>query len=206
MSAVTSPIDVHGVVAIIRLARIDDPEAMVEALAAGGIRYVEFTLSSEGALEAIRRSVELAVPGVVIGAGTVTSVQDVIDVSAAGGAFCISPNTDVRIIRACLDADLIPVPGAFTPSEVFQAMEAGARAVKLFPAGVVGPSLVKAIRGPIPDAQLIATGAIRLEESGAYRRAGAVGVGIGSDLIDEGWTPQALTAAAERAVASWSEG
>jgi 2-dehydro-3-deoxyphosphogluconate aldolase/(4S)-4-hydroxy-2-oxoglutarate aldolase len=206
VSAVTSPIDVHGVVAIIRLARIDDPEAMVEALAAGGIRYVEFTLSSEGALEAIRRSVELAVPGVVIGAGTVTSVQDVIDVSAAGGAFCISPNTDVRIIRACLDADLIPVPGAFTPSEVFQAMEAGARAVKLFPAGVVGPSLVKAIRGPIPDAQLIATGAIRLEESGAYRRAGAVGVGIGSDLIDEGWTPQALTAAAERAVASWSEG
>ena len=176
---------------------------MVEALAAGGIRYVEFTLGSGGAIDAIQRSVQHAVPDVVIGAGTVLEPTDVADVAAAGAAFCVSPHTDTDVIRACLDRGLVPVPGAFTSTEIVQALRAGARSIKLFPAGVVGPSLVRALRGPFPDVDLIPTGAIRLSEAGDYRRAGAAGVGIGSDLVGDGRGSEELTAAARRATDAW---
>ena len=206
MNAVSRPRPqeyVRGVVAIVRLERIDEPEAMVEALAAGGIRYVEFTLGSGGAIDAIQRSVQHAVPDVVIGAGTVLEPTDVADVAAAGAAFCVSPHTDTDVIRACLDRGLVPVPGAFTSTEIVQALRAGARSVKLFPAGVVGPSLIRALRGPFPDVDLIPTGAIRLSEAGDYRRAGAAGVGIGSDLVGDGRGSEELTAAARRATDAW---
>ena len=205
MSDTTLPTAVHGVVAIVRLQRIDAPERMVESLAAGGVRFIEFTLGSAGAVEAIERAVQHDVPGTVIGAGTVTSVEDVAAVAAAGATFCVSPHTDPRVIGACLEAAVLPVPGAFTPSEILQALQAGARSIKLFPAGVVGPSLVRALLGPFPEVELIPTGAIRLRDAGAYRRAGAVGVGIGSDLVGDAWTPGSLTDAARRAMEAWEQ-
>lgn len=197
---------IAGIVAIVRLAHIDEPEAMVEALSAGGVRSIEFTLSSGGALEAVRRASELALPGVAIGAGTVTTAAEVAEVAEAGGTFCVSPNTDERVIEACLVSGLVPVPGAFTPTEVVRGMQAGADVIKLFPAGVVGPSMVRSIRGPFPEVRLLPTGAIGVDETGDYRRAGAIGVGLGSDLVREGWDPESLTAAARRAVESWNAG
>lgn len=197
---------IEGIVAIVRLARIQDPEAMVEALSAGGVRFIEFTLSSRSALDAVRRASGLALPGVAIGAGTVTTVREVGEVAEAGGTFCVSPNTDERVIDACQASGLVSVPGAFTPTEVVRAMHAGADVIKLFPAGVVGPALVRSIRGPFPEVRLLPTGSISIDETGNYRRAGAVGVGLGSDLVREDWDPEALTAAARRAVESWSTG
>lgn len=200
------PAAIRGVVAIIRLEQIYDPDVLVGALAAGGIRYVEFTLNSGGALEAIDHAARCAIPGVAIGAGTVTTPGEVAEIAEAGATFCVSPHADVSIIRACHEADVLPVPGAFTPTEIMQAVRAGARSIKIFPVGVVGPPLVQALRGPFAEVDLIPTGGIPLVEVGDYRRAGAAGVGLGSDLVGTGRDAEALTASARRAVEAWDSG
>lgn len=197
---------IRGVLAIVRQARIDDPEGIVAALVAGGVCTIEFTLTSSDALAAIAAVRARFGDGVRVGAGTVLTVEDVDAVVAAGGTFCVSPDTNPTVIERCYQHDVEPLPGAFTATEVATARSSGARAVKLFPAGVIGPSLVKALRGPFPDLDYVPTGSIALDDIAGYRRAGAVAVGLGSNLVPEDVDLEVLTRSASHAVAAWDAG
>ena len=148
-----------------------------------GITAVEVTLNSRGALETIRKIAERLGTKMAAGAGTVLHPQEVEQVAMSGGTFIVSPNRDLRVIETTLRHDLVSIPGCFTPSEVLEALGAGADAAKLFPASVLGPGFVRAMRAPLPDARLIPTGGVTPTTAADYIGAGAWAVGVGSDLV-----------------------
>jgi 2-dehydro-3-deoxyphosphogluconate aldolase/(4S)-4-hydroxy-2-oxoglutarate aldolase len=136
-----------------------------------------------------------------VGVGTVVTADDVDVASDAGAAFVVSPAVVPAMMLRAVDVGIDAIPGAFTPTEILQARDLGATAVKLFPAPVGGPAYVRALRGPIPTVPFVTTGGVGLDDVGAYLDAGATCVGLGSELV--GRTPPAgendLAAIAERA-------
>lgn len=192
MSAATSPtdvlgaIDATGVVAILRGDFGASVTTVVEALAAGGVRAIEISLTSRGATALIARVAADAPAGVVVGAGTVLTVEQAREVRDRGAAFLVSPVVDPEVIAAALDLGLVPFPGAFTPTEVRVALRAGAAAVKLFPADALGPRFVKGLLAPMPGVRLVPTGGVTLELARAFAASGAWAVGVGSPLLGEG--------------------
>lgn len=199
MSDVLDAVRASGAVAILRLRAHDLAVDVVHALAAGGVRVVEMTMDDPGALDALEHLAGHLAPGVVLGAGTVRRPEQVARVAAAGGRFCVSPDTNPAVIRATLEAGLEPLPGAMTASEVATALDAGARAVKLFPAGVLGLAYLRALRGPFSDVDFVPTGGIRHDEVEGWLRAGALAVGLGSDLVPARPTDEDLEAIRRRA-------
>lgn len=176
----------HGVVAVIRLADGASLLPVAEALAAGGVRALEVTLTTPGAVEALgalarTRSLDARC---ILGAGSVLAAEDVPRLVAAGARFVVSPVLDARVLEACRVLDVPAIPGAFTPTEIVRARVAGADVVKLFPASVLGPAFIKDLLAPLPGARLMPTGGITLETTAAWIRAGAVAVGVGSALVD----------------------
>jgi 2-dehydro-3-deoxyphosphogluconate aldolase / (4S)-4-hydroxy-2-oxoglutarate aldolase len=157
--------------------------AMADALLTGGITTIEITLNSGGAMDAIRMLVQEFSDRMTIGAGTILEVDQVKPVAAAGATFGVSPDTNPAVTRALIDNWIEPVPGAFTATEVMTAHRAGARFVKLFPAGVVGVDYLKALRGPLPHIQFVTTGNVKINDVRAFLDAGAVAVGIGGELV-----------------------
>jgi 2-dehydro-3-deoxyphosphogluconate aldolase / (4S)-4-hydroxy-2-oxoglutarate aldolase len=155
-----------------------------EALVAGGVRALEVTLNSAGALEMIRAIVDALGDKVLIGAGTVLSTEAADAAFEAGVQFVVTPHTDDALIRHVVSHGVPIIPGALTPSEVLRAWNAGASAVKIFPAGPVGPGYVKDLRGPLPEIPFVPTGGITLENAEAFITAGAWGLGLGSALVD----------------------
>jgi len=137
--------------------------------------------------------------GAMLGAGTIRTLEQISQCKEAGGRFCVSPHTDPSLIRACLDAGLEPIPGAATASDVVAATSAGARLVKLFPAGPLGPGYLRALLGPFRDVLFVPTGGIRHDEVGTWLQAGAVAVGLGSDLVPAAPTETDLEDIAKRA-------
>ncbi len=168
------------VMAILRYPDGGDVAGAINALAAGGIRVLEVTLSTPGAWDAITATV--AEPGMLIGAGTVTTTEKVHRLADLGGRFVVSPGLDPDIVSAALDRGLLPLPGVMTGSEVMAARRAGAQLLKLFPAGALGVRYLSEMRGPFGDVAFVATGGIGIDEIGGWLRAGAVAVAIGSDL------------------------
>jgi 2-dehydro-3-deoxyphosphogluconate aldolase / (4S)-4-hydroxy-2-oxoglutarate aldolase len=177
---------------VIAVARHVSPLAapgIAEALAAGGVLAMEVTLNEpQGqALEAVaalaRASASL---GALAGAGTVTSVSAAERAVDAGAAFIVTPHTDPAIVRWCVSRAVPCLPGALTPTEIQAAWEAGASAVKLFPAGAVGPAYLSHIAGPFPDIPLVPTGGVSAEDAADWIAAGAVAVGMGGWLIGDG--------------------
>lgn len=156
---------------------------MVAAMIAGGLTAVEVTLNSPDALKKISRLAATFGSQCAVGAGTVLIPHEVSQVHDAGGTFIVSPNTDVRVITETKFRGLISFPGAFTPTEVVAAVDAGADAVKLFPANTLGPNYVKALRAPLSDIKIVPTGGVTPELAYEYRQVGAWAVGIGSELI-----------------------
>jgi Entner-Doudoroff aldolase len=172
-----------GAIAILRLREHGSDLAVGRALLRGGLDVMEVTLDHPGGIESVRRiAADLPEPALV-GAGTVTDVRQVTAAAAAGARFCVSPHTDPVVIAAALEAGLEPVPGAATPTEVATARAAGARLVKLFPAGPLGPGYLRALGGPFHDVAFVPTGGIRHDEVDGWLRGGAVAVGLGSDLV-----------------------
>ena len=149
-----------------------------------GLQTVEVTMNSPKPADAIQKLVVEYGDVLNIGAGTVCSKADLERAITAGASFIVAPNTNEAIITGALENNLAVIPGAFTPTEIAKARELGATAIKLFPASGLSPAFVKDMLGPFPDARLIPTGGITLETMGAYRQAGAYGVGIGSQLFD----------------------
>lgn len=189
------------VIAVLRARDAGRFGAIAEALAAGGVRCIEFTLSSAGAVAALRRFADRLPAGVCLGAGTVLDAGMADAAVEAGARYLLSPAVSVDVVERGRALGVPVIPGAFTPSEVLAAWRAGASAVKLFPASLGGPELVAAIRAPLPEIPLVPTGGVSVEAAPAYLRAGALAVGLGSPLIGDAGEGGDLDALRDRAAA-----
>jgi 2-dehydro-3-deoxyphosphogalactonate aldolase len=174
-------------VAIIRGVTPDEAEAIGEAIYEAGIRIIEVPLNSPDPLESIRRLAARMGDRALVGAGTVLDPADVARVKEAGGRIIVSPSTFEPVIAATAAAGLISSPGFFTPSEAFEALRAGAHALKLFPAENASPATVKAQKAVLPkDVPLLVVGGVKPDGMRPWLQAGADGFGLGSGLYAAG--------------------
>ena len=188
-----------GVVAILRGRRAEHLDAVLGVLVEAGIRSLEITLNTPGALAAIRRAGETFGPDVTVGAGTVRTVDDVDAAVGAGAAYLVSPHTDPALAARVRHLGAAYLPGAFTPTEIVAAWAAGAAAVKLFPARLGGPRYLRDIREPLPDIPIVPTGGVSAQNVADWFAAGAVAVGVGGTLIGDALDGGDLSALAARA-------
>ncbi len=190
-------------VAILRGLSPDEAPAIGHALVDAGFVLLEVPLNSPQPLRSIE-TLAAQHPQLLIGAGTVLRAQDVREVHAAGGRLIISPHFDAEVVQEALRLGLACLPGVATPSEAFAALKAGAHALKLFPAEMLGPSVVKALRAVLPaSVPLLPVGGVSPDNMAAYRQAGASGFGIGSALYKPGQSTTDTAAAAQRFIQSW---
>jgi 2-dehydro-3-deoxyphosphogluconate aldolase/(4S)-4-hydroxy-2-oxoglutarate aldolase len=179
-----------------------------EALAAGGVLAMELTLNEPeadalAAIEALAaRAADL---GALVGAGTVLSVEAAQRAIDAGAAFIVSPTTNPELIAWCAARGVPSFPGALSPTEIHAGWEAGASAIKLFPAASVGPAYLKHIAGPFPDIPFVPTGGVSAETASDWMAAGAVAVGMGGWLIGDG-EPAGVTERARQVAAAVARG
>src|SRR5438067_1720820 len=173
-----------GVVAVIRLKDPRRLRATVDALADGGVRAIEVTMTVPRAVDLIAELAPTLPAGFLLGAGTVTDVATAQAVIDAGAAFVVGPVFRPAIIAACHERGVPAMPGCFSPTEILEAHEAGADIVKVFPATMLGPQFIKDVGAPLPQVKLMPTGGVTLDNAGDWIRAGAVAVGIGSALVD----------------------
>jgi 2-dehydro-3-deoxyphosphogalactonate aldolase len=184
-------------VAIIRGVTPEEAEAIGEALYEAGIRIVEVPLNSPRPLESIGILARVLSERALIGAGTVLDPADVARVAEVGGRLVVSPNTNSEVIAATAAAGMISAPGYFTPSEAFEALRAGAHALKLFPAEAASPAVVKGQRAVLPkDVPLLVVGGVKPDNMQAYLDAGANGFGLGSGIYKPGQSPAEVAARA----------
>jgi len=193
-------------VAILRGLPTADAMEVGEALIAQGLRLIEVPLNSPQPL----RSIEVlaaALPGALVGAGTVLTTQQVRAVHAAGGQLIVSPNFDTDVVKAAVRMGMVCLPGVMTPTEAFAALAAGADGLKLFPAEVITPAAVKALRAVLPaDALLLPVGGITTGNMDAYRAAGASGFGLGSALYRPGHAAAEVARLAREFAQAWRRG
>jgi 2-dehydro-3-deoxyphosphogluconate aldolase/(4S)-4-hydroxy-2-oxoglutarate aldolase len=179
-----------GIVAVVR---VPDGRELVEvagALADGGVTVVEITLSVPNALEVLRDVRKALGDRVLLGAGTILDAETGRAALLAGAEYLVSPTLNLDVIRLCNRYDKLVMPGAFSPTEILAAWEAGADIVKVFPAEVVGPAFFKALRGPLPHIRLMPTGGVDLTTAAAFLKAGACCLGVGGQLVE----PRAVAA------------
>lgn len=191
MSAEANPVrdllETSKLLAIIRGVPEDRADRTAAALVDGGIRLMEVTLNTSGALDMIRRWRAHWGDRVWIGAGTVLDEKAAAAAIEAGAQFLVAPNTDEATIRRAVRAQVPIIPGALTPTEIAAARHWGAAAVKVFPAGLFGPAYFKELQGPLSHIPLVATGGVNLDNMAAYRAAGAAAFGLGSALVNADW-------------------
>lgn len=191
-------------VAILRGVKPDEVEAIADALYTEGFRVIEVPLNSPQALDSIGRLARRMPGDALIGAGTVLSADAVRDVQIAGGKLIVMPHADVAVIRVAKARGLACVPGAATPTEAFAALQAGADALKLFPAELVTPPVVKAMRAVLPkELQLLPVGGIAPDSMAVYRKAGASGFGLGSALYAPGLNASDVAQRAKAFAQAW---
>ncbi len=188
------------VVAILRGEDAGRAEEVVGVLLENGIRSLELTLTTRGALKVLERLASTVPDGTDLGMGTVLTADDVDRAVDVGARFVVSPSVDRAVIEAATRHRIASYPGALTPTEIHTAWSAGASAVKLFPGGTLGPGYLKAVRAPLPDIPLVPTGGVDIDSVGTWLDAGAVAVGLGGPLIGDALTPDGdLDALAQRA-------
>jgi 2-dehydro-3-deoxyphosphogalactonate aldolase len=176
-------------VAILRGVRPDEVEAIGDGLVAAGFTLIEVPMNSPDPLDSIARLARRFEGRAIIGAGTVLNVPHVHAVIAAGGTMVISPNANLSVIAATASAGLVSLPGVATPSEAFAALDAGANALKIFPAEAASPAVVKAMLAVLPKGtRLLPVGGISPDTMEPWRAAGASGFGLGSALYKPGMT------------------
>ena len=176
-------------VAILRGVTPDEVVAVGEALVEAGIEIIEVPLNSPDPLVSIEALAKRFGDTVLVGAGTVLTVEQVGQVARAGGRIIVSPSTDYDVIAATAAEGLVSAPGYFTPSEAFLALKAGATALKLFPAEAATPALVRAQRAVLPkDVPVLIVGGVKPDAVGQWFEAGADGFGLGSALYKPGQT------------------
>jgi len=185
-------------VAILRGISPEEVVATTGQLIACGYNIIEVPLTSPEALKSIALIADAFGERALIGAGTVTKVEQVIQVFEAGGKLVFSPNCDLDVIRKTKELNMVSMPGCCTPSEAFSAMHAGADALKFFPADLVTPSAIKAMRAVLPTIPMLAVGGINNDNMQDYLTAGATGFGIGSSLYKTGKPLETIVADAKK--------
>lgn len=174
-----------GIIPVIRATNLDQGFRALNAIVEGGVPVVEITMTVPDAPELIARTCQKYGDSVLVGAGTVTSVEEVERCLSAGAKFIVSPGLSAPVLAAAASRDILAIPGAFTPTEVMAAIREGARAIKIFPCSSGGgPKHLKALRGPFPKIALIPTGGVNSANAAEYFAAGAFALGLGGDLID----------------------
>lgn len=174
-----------GIVAVIRAQDGDELVSICEALVEGGILGVEITMTSPGATEAIYEAAKVLKGKAILGAGSVLDPETARVAMLAGADFIVSPILNQEVIALCKRYGKIVIPGAFSPTEILSAWEAGADVIKVFPATQLGPSFLKDISGPLPQVKITPTGGVNINNLGEFLKAGAVFVGVGSALVDK---------------------
>lgn len=173
-----------GVVSIIRGLEGPIVDNTVQALYEGGIRAVEITFNTPGAAGIIERLKKEYSGKMIIGAGTVLDPETARIAILAGADYILSPSLNLKVIEVCNRYGKLAVPGVLTPTEVVNAIEAGAQIVKLFPARAFGPVYIKDLKGPLNQVEIMAVGGITIENAGEYIKNGAMSVGVGSELVN----------------------
>src|SRR5262245_4785356 len=173
-----------GIVAVVRSPDSGQLVDVVQALADGGVSVVEITMTVPNALDVLRQVRSTIGDRVLLGAGTVLDAETARAAMLAGAEYIVAPTVNLEVIRLCQRYGKLVMPGAFTPTEILAAWEAGADIVKVFPADVVGPAYFKALRGPLPHVRLMPTGGVDLTTAAAFLKAGACCLGIGSQLVE----------------------
>ena len=190
-------------VAILRGLTPAEAPGIGQALTRAGFVLLEVPLNSPQPLESLA-ALAAQHPDLLIGAGTVMSAADVRNVHAAGGRLIISPHFDTEVVHEALRLGLACMPGVATPSEAFAALKAGAHALKLFPAEMIGPAVVKALRAVLPaNVPLLPVGGVNPDNMAAWRKAGASGFGIGSALYKPGQSVAHTATAAHTFIQGW---
>lgn len=185
-------------IAILRGVQPNEVEAIGEMLVDAGFTLIEVPLNSPDPFESIRRLADHVGDRAMVGAGTVLNAEDVARVRDAGGCMIISPNVDASVIRSTVTSGMASLPGYFTPTEAFTAIEAGATALKLFPAEAASPAVLKAHRAVLPKTfPLLIVGGVSPEGMSPWREAGANGFGLGSALYRIGSTATDVSHAAK---------
>ena len=180
-------IESSGLVAILRTKDSSELVQVVTSLRDGGITCIEVTMTTPNALEVISQARKKLGNQALIGVGTVLDAPTAQAAIAAGAQYVVAPIVDIPTIETCKRANVPVAPGAFTPTEIVRAWQAGADFVKVFPISSVGLQYLKDIRGPLPDIKLIPTGGIQLTNVADFIRAGVSAVGVGSALIKKQW-------------------
>jgi Entner-Doudoroff aldolase len=181
-SAVLAALTEHRCSAILRTDRTAAVRPALAAVTDAGFRVVEVTLTTPDCFDHIGALAEQ--PGLVVGAGTVLSVEDAKEAMAAGARFLVSPVFDPQVLAFCRQHDLLSIPGTYTPTEMLAAHKAGADLVKLFPGPANGPEFVKACLGPMPFLRIFPTSGVTEQNAADWLRAGCFGVGFTGSLFD----------------------
>ncbi|WP_407358916.1 bifunctional 4-hydroxy-2-oxoglutarate aldolase/2-dehydro-3-deoxy-phosphogluconate aldolase [Microbacterium sp. LTA6] len=188
-------------IVVARAQRATDYDAVLDVLVDAGIRSVELTLTTPGTFGHLPRLLERFGDAIDLGVGTVTNSDDLARAIDAGADYIVTPITSTAFVTQAKDAGVPIVPGGLTPTELFASWSAGASAVKIFPAGQVGPSYLKDLRGPFPDLVAVPSGGVGLAGAEAWLRSGAVAVSVGGPLLGDAFNGGDLQALRERAAA-----
>jgi 2-dehydro-3-deoxyphosphogluconate aldolase/(4S)-4-hydroxy-2-oxoglutarate aldolase len=205
-AAVVRRIEELGIVAVIRMRDAAKLRHVIDALAEGGVRAIEVTMTVPNAVGLIEQLAPALPSNILLGAGTVIDGDTARAVIDAGARFVVGPVLVREVMDACRDRNVAVAPGCFSPTEIFEAVRLGADIVKVFPATSLGPQYLKDLRAPMPQLKLMPTGGVTLDNAGDWIRAGAVAVGAGSALLDsaaiENDRLDVITVNARRIVAS----
>jgi 2-dehydro-3-deoxyphosphogluconate aldolase/(4S)-4-hydroxy-2-oxoglutarate aldolase len=182
--AIVQRITALGALAVVRLPRADDVLPIAQALHAGGVSAIEVTMTVPGALQAIERLAREGDAELLIGVGSVLDAETARRAVEAGARFIVSPVFRAEVVEEAQRQGAAALPGAFTPTEILRAHEAGADLVKVFPSDALGPAFIKGVLAPMPFLRLVPTGGVTPDNAGSWIRAGAAAVGLGSALVD----------------------
>src|SRR5437764_5084613 len=173
-----------GIVAVVRSPDSQQLVEVAQALVEGGVTVIEITMTVPDALDVVRAVRKTLGDRLLLGAGTILDPETARAALLAGAEFLVAPTLNLDVIRLCQRYDKLVMPGAFTPTEILTAWEAGADIVKVFPADVVGPAFFKAVRAPLPQVKLMPTGGVDLTTAADFLKAGACCLGVGGQLVE----------------------
>lgn len=179
-----------GIVSIVRGIDETKLDKTVEALYNGGIKAIEITLNTPGALRMIEQTKDRYGDRMLVGAGTALDAETTRAAILAGADFVLAPTLSLPMIRMCNQYSKLAVPGVLTPTEVLTAWKAGAQLVKVFPARAFGPSYIKDIKGPLGQIEIMPVGGVTLDNAKEFVKNGALALGIGSELVNRKWIEQ----------------
>lgn len=204
MMRIKFPSMTRSLVAILRGIKPDETAAIVDGLIEAGFTAIEIPLNSPDPFRSIEIAVKHAPKEVLIGAGTVLSGDDVDRLNGVGGRLMVSPNVDREVIAQAASHGMVTMPGVFTPTEALAACAAGASALKFFPASVLGPSGISAIRAVLPkDVPVGAVGGVSNDDFAAYAKVGVRTFGLGSSLYKAGMPAEEVVRRAAAAIAAY---